>query len=132
MYGQTNLWIDPDAAYVVAKLGEERWILNEPATKKLSEQGRTVVVESTLRGTDLVGMDAVAPAINRAIPVLPGSFIDQGLGTGIVTSVPSDAPDDFVALRDLQRDDALLAKYHLDAERIRRGPSGTRRSRIRT
>src|SRR5438874_3625610 len=119
VYGQTNLWIDPDAAYVVAKVGEERWILNEPATKKLSEQGRTVVVESTLRGADLVGMDAVAPAINRAIPVLPGSFIDQGLGTGIVTSVPSDAPDDFVALRDLQRNDALLAKYHLDAERIR-------------
>jgi len=119
VYGQTNLWIDPGAAYVVAKIGEERWILNVPATKKLSEQGRTVVVESTFQGADLVGMDAVAPAINRAIPVLPGSFIDQGRGTGIVTSVPSDAPDDFVALRDLQRDDALLAKYHLDAERIR-------------
>src|SRR5439155_1113436 len=51
------------------------------------------------------------------VPQGPGP--DQGLGTGIVTSVPSDAPDDFVALRDLQRDDALLAKYHLDAERIR-------------
>ena len=25
------------------------------------------------------------------------------LGTGIVTSVPSDAPDDFAALRDLQK-----------------------------
>ncbi|MGI0148817.1 MAG: leucine--tRNA ligase, partial [Thermoplasmata archaeon] len=61
----------------------------------------------------------VAPAINRAIPVLPGTFIDQGRGTGIVTSVPSDAPDDFVALRDLQRDEQLLAKYHLDPERIR-------------
>ncbi len=119
VYGQTNLWIDPESPYVVAKVGEERWILNDLATKKLSEQGRTVVVESTLRGADLVGMDAVAPAINRAIPLLPGSFIDQGRGTGIVTSVPSDAPDDFVALRDLQRDDALLAKYHLDAERIR-------------
>src|SRR5206468_1709113 len=119
VYGQTNLWVDPDASYVVAKVGEERWVLNELATRKLSEQGRTVVVESTVRGADLVGKDAVAPAINRAIPVLPGSFIDQGRGTGIVTSVPSDAPDDFVALRDLQRDDALLAKYDLDPPRIR-------------
>jgi leucyl-tRNA synthetase len=119
VYGQTNLWIDPDATYVVAKVGEERWILNELAAKKLSEQGRTAVVESRLRGAELVGVDAVAPAINRAIPVLPGSFIDQGRGTGIVTSVPSDAPDDFVALRDLQHDGALLAKYHLDPDRIR-------------
>jgi leucyl-tRNA synthetase len=119
VYGQTNLWIDPDADYVVAKVGNERWILNEPAAKKLAEQGKAVVVESTIRGSELVGMDAVAPAINRAIPILPSSFIDQGLGTGIVTSVPSDAPDDYVALRDLQRDDRLLARYHLDAERVR-------------
>jgi len=119
VYGQTNLWVDPKAPYVVAMVGEERWILNELAAKKLSEQGRTVVVESTLRGVDLIGKDAVAPAINRAIPVLPGSFIGQGRGTGLVTSVPSDAPDDFVALRDLQQDEGTLTRYHLDPERIR-------------
>src|SRR5204862_423161 len=119
VYGQTNLWVDPKAPYVVAMVGEERWILNELAAKKLSEQGRTVVVESTLRGVDLIGKDAVAPAINRAIPVLPGSFIGQGRGTGLVTSVPSDAPDDFVALRDLQQDEGTLPRYHLDSERIR-------------
>src|SRR5437773_1415121 len=45
VYGQTNLWADPKAHYVVAKVGEERWILNELAAKKLSEQGRTVIVE---------------------------------------------------------------------------------------
>src|SRR5205809_7915895 len=52
VYGQTNLWVDPKAPYVAAMVGEERWILNELAAKKLSEQGRTVVVESTLRGVD--------------------------------------------------------------------------------
>lgn len=119
VFGQTNLWVDPGATYVVAKIGEERWILNEPAAKKLAEQGRAVSIESKIRGEDLVGKDVVAPAINRAIPILPGTFIDQGRGTGIVTSVPSDAPDDFVALRDLQQNDALLGKYHLDRERIR-------------
>ena len=119
VYGQTNLWVDPEAPYVVAKVGHERWILNEAATKKLMEQGKIVSQESTLRGADLIGEDVVAPAINRAIPVLPSTFIDQGRGTGIVTSVPSDAPDDFVALRDLQGDPALLAKFHLDPERVR-------------
>src|SRR5438034_10828169 len=72
-----------------------------------------------MHGADLLGKEAVAPAINRAIPILPSSFIDQGRGTGIVTSVPSDAPDDYVALRDLQQDDRLLTTYELDAERIR-------------
>jgi len=119
VFGQTNLWIDPEAPYVVAKVGEERWIMNELAAKKLAEQGRAVSIDSRIRGAELVGKDAVGPAINRAIPILPGAFIDPGRGTGIVTSVPSDAPDDFVALRDLQRDDAFLAKYRLDPERIR-------------
>src|SRR5438094_772279 len=119
VFGQTNLWVDPDAEYVVARVGDERWILNDVAAKKLSEQGKSVAVESRIHGAELLGKDVLAPAIDRAIPILPSSFIDQGRGTGIVTSVPSDAPDDYVALRDLQQDDRLLTKYELDAERIR-------------
>ncbi len=119
VYGQTNIWVDPASTYVVASVDGERWILNDLAATKLAEQGKKVVRESTLRGADLIGLDGVAPMINRAVPVLPGSFIDQGRGTGIVTSVPSDAPDDYVALREIQADDALLKRYRLDAERIR-------------
>ncbi len=119
VFGQTNIWVDPAATYLVASVDGERWILNEPAAAKLSEQGKALSRVGTVRGADLVGQDGIAPMINRAIPVLPGSFIDQGRGTGIVTSVPSDAPDDYVALREVQADDALLARYHLDPERIR-------------
>ncbi len=86
VFGQTNLWVDPDAEYVVAKVGDERWILNDLAAKKLSEQGKSVAIESRIHGAELLGKDVVAPAINRAIPILPSSFIDQGRGTGIVTS----------------------------------------------
>jgi len=119
VYGQTNIWVDPSAEYVVARVDGERWILNSLAATKLGEQGKTLSIESTIRGADLIGQEGIAPAINRAIPVLPGAFIDQGRGTGIVTSVPSDAPDDYVALREIQADDALLAKYGLDPEKIR-------------
>src|SRR3989454_9205460 len=119
VFGQTNLWVDPDAEYVVARVGDERWILNDLASKKLSEQGKSVAIESRIHGADLLGKDVVAPAINRAIPILPGTFIDQGRGTGIVTSVPSDAPDDYVALRQLQEDGAALARYGLDPARVR-------------
>jgi len=119
VFGQTNIWVDPKATYVVARVGSERWVLNELAATKLAEQGKSVTIESRFHGADLIGREGIAPAINRAIPVLPSAFIDQGRGTGIVTSVPSDAPDDYVALRELQADDALLERYHLDKEKIR-------------
>lgn len=119
VFGQTNIWVDPAAMYVVASVDGERWILNEPAAAKLAEQGKQVSRQSTVPGSELIGKDGIAPMINRAVPVLPGAFIDQGRGTGIVTSVPSDAPDDYVALREVQADDALLERYHLDADRIR-------------
>ena len=37
------------------------------------------------------------------IYTLPMLTIKEDKGTGVVTSVPSDAPDDYAALRDLQR-----------------------------
>src|SRR5207249_5863965 len=81
--------------------------------------GKAAAIQARVHGTEAPSNDSVASAVNRPSPILPGPFIDQGRGTGIVTSVPSDAPDDYVALRDLQQDDRLLAKYDLDAERIR-------------
>lgn len=36
------------------------------------------------------------------IYTLPMLTIKENKGTGVVTSVPSDAPDDYAALRDLQ------------------------------
>ena len=37
------------------------------------------------------------------IYTLPMLTIKDDKGTGVVTSVPSDAPDDYAALRDLQK-----------------------------
>ncbi len=119
VFGQTNIWVDPGAAYVVAQVDAERWILNPAAAEKLAAQGKSVVIQERLAGRDLIGKEGVAPAINRAIPILPAAFVDQKRGTGIVTSVPSDAPDDYVALRELQADDATLRKFHLDKDRLR-------------
>ncbi len=119
VYGQTNLWVVPDATYVEARVDGERWILSRPAAEKLAEQGKTVEIVSAIRGRDLVGREAVAPMIHRPIPILPTTFIDLARGTGIVTSVPSDAPDDWVALRDLQRDEALVSSYGLDPGRAK-------------
>ena len=39
-------------------------------------------------------------------------------GTGVVTSVPSDAPDDYAALRDLKNKEALRKKYNISDEMV--------------
>ena len=43
--------------------------------------------------------------------VLPLLTISMDKGTGIVTSVPSDSPDDYMALGDLKRKDKLREKF---------------------
>ena len=40
-------------------------------------------------------------------------------GTGIVTSVPSDAPDDYMALKDLQRDAKLREAYNITEDMVK-------------
>ena len=49
---------------------------------------------------------------------LPMLNIKYGKGTGIVTSVPSDAPDDFAALRDLKKKEAFREKYGIKDEMV--------------
>jgi len=40
------------------------------------------------------------------------------IGTGVVTSVPSDAPDDFAALRDLKNKQPFRQKYGIKDEMV--------------
>lgn len=118
VFGQTNLWVDPDAPYVKAEVDGETWVINRAAAHKLEEQGHAVKVSGEIPGRDLVGREVLAPGVDRAIPVLPSKFLDQNRGTGIVTSVPSDAPDDWMALEDLQRDPNQARAFGLDPAKV--------------
>lgn len=51
--------------------------------------------------------------------MLPLLTIKTNKGTGIVTSVPSDAPDDYAALQDLRTikdDDKLREKFNVERQ----------------
>jgi leucyl-tRNA synthetase len=83
----------------------------------------------TIAGRDLLGAALYAPltsyAVIFALPMLnikanKGLFamIDRNcvfcrLGTCVVTSVPSDAPDDYAALNDLKKKKAFREKYNI-------------------
>lgn len=59
----------------------------------------------------MLGVSLKAPLTSYdIIYALPMLTIKGDKGTGIVTSVPSDAPDDYAALRDLQKKE--VRKHH--------------------
>ncbi|HLE97618.1 MAG TPA: leucine--tRNA ligase [Candidatus Thermoplasmatota archaeon] len=119
MYGQTNVWIDPRLTYSWVRVGKENWIVSRECVEKLKLQFGDVERLGGIPGRDLVGSRVWAPAREAAIPVLPADFIDPAKGTGVVTSVPSDAPDDWAALRDLQRDEGRMRELGLDPVKVR-------------
>ena len=72
---------------------------------------------AVVQGQALIGVPLSAPrAPHETLFVLPLLTISMTKGTGIVTSVPSDSPDDFAALRDLKQKPALRAKYGVKDE----------------
>ncbi len=114
VFGTTNVWVDPEVEYVEAVVDGERWIVNPGATEKLAAQGKDVEVLGPVPGAHLVGQSCTIPLVGDPVIILPSRFIDQSIGTGIVSSVPSDAPDDLVALRELQKEDETLTRFELD------------------
>lgn len=104
VYGQTNIWVNPETAYAVVVNGDEKWILSTEAVTKLSEQGYQLKPENTIQGTRLIGRRAYSFTMKADLPIFPAPFADPSKGTGIVSSVPSDSPDDYIALMDLKRE----------------------------
>lgn len=108
MYGQTCCFVSPKINYGVFKASDnEYYICTERAFKNMSYQDLTPVRGDykpaiKINGALLVGSKINAPlAINKALRVLPMETILENKGTGVVTCVPSDSPDDFVTTRDL-------------------------------
>ncbi|MBT4935530.1 leucine--tRNA ligase [Candidatus Woesearchaeota archaeon] len=118
IYGQTNLWINPDAQYVRVDVEGENWIMSKDAAEKLSYQKDDVILKEDVDPRKLIGKKVIAPGIEKEIIILPAPFCNPTIGSGIVTCVPSDAPYDYVALRDLQKNTEECEKYNLNVEEI--------------
>lgn len=123
MYGQTNCWILPDGDYGAYELanGEvlvmcERAALNLSYQEKFKEEGKPKCL-LTFKGQSLIGVALKSPrAALDKIYCLPMLTILMNKGTGVVTSVPSDSPDDFMALSDLKAKPALREKFGVKDE----------------
>eukprot|EP00040_Diaphanoeca_grandis_P017534 m.91598 g.91598 ORF g.91598 m.91598 type:complete len:1074 (-) comp26486_c1_seq1:257-3478(-) len=137
MYGQTNCWVSPKLNYIAYKINEtDVLITTRRAARNISWQmfdadsgqgvkGNTLGPEGTVHelgvvpGDDLIGCKVNAPySLYDEVYCLPLMTIKEDMGTGIVTSVPSDSPDDWAGLRDLQKKAAMRAKFNLTDEMV--------------
>ncbi|CAA7038559.1 unnamed protein product [Microthlaspi erraticum] len=103
MYGQTDVWVLPDGKYGAYEINEtDFFILTERAAFNLAYQDLSKIHRQPsclleLTGNDLIGLPLRSPlAVHTIIYALPRSNILINKGTGIVTSLPSDAPDEEV------------------------------------
>lgn len=125
MYGQTNLWLKPDMKYIAFKMiDDEIGVCSRRAALNMSYQDLVpksgeMEVLAEFDGQDLFGQPLESPlAYNKVIYALPMLTIKDDKGTGVVTSVPSDSPDDWIALQDLKNKPALRQKYNIKDEMV--------------
>ncbi|MHA1631964.1 MAG: leucine--tRNA ligase [Candidatus Freyarchaeota archaeon] len=113
VFGVTNMWVNPDGDYVRAKVNGEMWIVSEEAAFKLKEQGKQVNVLERFKGAELVGRYCKNLVVGNEVPILPASFVDPGNASGVVMSVPSHAPYDWAAIKELRENPETLEEYGL-------------------
>lgn len=118
VYGVTNMWLNPNATYVKAKVKykgkEETWIVSKEAAYKLSFQDKEIEVLEEFKGEKLIGKWVKNPVTGDEVIILPADFVDPDNATGVVMSVPAHAPFDHAALEDLKRNTEILLKYDID------------------
>ncbi|KAF4768730.1 hypothetical protein N7455_012473 [Penicillium solitum] len=122
MYGQTSCFVGPKINYGLFKLKEKEYIVvTKRAAWNMAFQGHFFgdkfpktqdelpqVLE--VPGSAFIGTLVNAPLSfhTEGIRILPMDSVSAAKGTGVVTSVPSDSPDDYATLMDL----AKKAEYY--------------------
>ncbi|KAM0223320.1 hypothetical protein ACHAQD_003512 [Fusarium lateritium] len=111
MYGQTCCFVGPKITYGIFKVNEtDYYVMTERAARNMAYQGVFAtegVIEKVAEivGSDMVGSLVDAPlSLHKAgVRVLPMETVLPTKGTGVVTSVPSDSPDDYATVTDLAK-----------------------------
>lgn len=125
MYGQTNCWLHPTIKYVaIPTKTNEIFICTRRCARNICHQELTdkwgeFKVLAEILGSELLGTALKAPLTSyEKIYALPMLTIKEGKGSGVVSSVPSDSPDDLSALRDLKNKKDLREKYNITDEMV--------------
>lgn len=102
VFGVTNIWVNPEADYVKAVVDGEKWIIGLKALERLRHQNLRIEPLEIFKGRDIIGRSVLNPVNDKSIPILEAKFVDPSHGTGVVMSVPSHAPYDYMALKEIR------------------------------
>ncbi len=120
LYGQTNLWIDPEGDYVVVKVRDEKWVVGRATVDKIKNQyEEKVEILKSISPKELIGKWVKGPIVNREIHILPAYFIKSNVGSGVVYSALED-PVDLFELKKIQSDPNYIKKFNLDEKEVKR------------
>ena len=116
MYGQTCCFVGPKITYGVFKVSEkEYYVITDRAARNMAYQGIFPKNGVSEKVAELLGSACVGTLVNAPLSVhkdgvriLPMDSVLPTKGTGVVTSVPSDSPDDYATVTDL----AKKAEYY--------------------
>ena len=125
MYGQTNCYILPKGDYGLYEMANgEIYITSEHAILNMAYQEKTKEPKKAeallkIKGEELIGAKITAPlSVHKEVYLFPMETISMTKGTGIVTSVPSDSPDDYINLLLFKNDEKLRKKWGITPEMI--------------
>lgn len=126
MYGQTNCFVGPAIEYGLFAINDtDVYVCTERAARNMAFQGVTaergqVTKLASIKGEQLVGTKIKAPfASYGEVYILPMQTVLATKGTGVVTSVPSDSPDDWVNLMELRK---KAAYYNIEEKWVALDP----------
>ena len=108
IFGVTNLWVNPNVIYKKVTVDNETWIVSKECAKKIEFFEKQVKIIGDIPGSEIIGKYATNHN-GQEIPILPAEFVEPGMGTGLVMSVPAHAPKDYQALMDLKTKNHELA-----------------------
>ena len=118
MYGQTCCFVGPSIKYGIFKVTDnEYYFVTKRAAWNMAFQGTFFKSDSfprdesqlqaivELSGSAVVGTLVIAPLSMHTdgVRILPMESVLATKGTGVVTSVPSDSPDDYATVKDLAK-----------------------------
>ncbi|RKO97525.1 hypothetical protein CXG81DRAFT_9001 [Caulochytrium protostelioides] len=114
MYGQTSCFVGTTLTYGLYETAKgEIYVCSERAARNMAWQdvfglGKGQMKQvATLKGTELVGLPLSAPlSCYDTVYSLPMENVLATKGTAVVTSVPSDSPDDHITMQDLRKKSA--------------------------
>ncbi|KAK4507506.1 hypothetical protein PRZ48_001241 [Zasmidium cellare] len=112
MYGQNCCFVGPSITYGIYEVvkGKEYYFISDRAARNMAFQNifpqwGVFPKVAELQGSDVIGtlVDAPLSFKKDGVRILPMESVKSTKGTGVVTSVPSDSPDDYATCLDLAK-----------------------------